>query len=94
MKIFTRISFLIVALCCWGIVGYGQVTIFNLSGGGAFPSGWAAVNNVTTNAIDRTSYYLLDAGNPGDIITTATYDLSSYTSATFDVNVATFGSGG
>jgi hypothetical protein len=27
MKIFTKLLFLIVALCCWGIVGHGQVTI-------------------------------------------------------------------
>jgi hypothetical protein len=68
-----------------------QTDIFNLSGGGALPAGWVGVNNVTTNLIDRSTYYLLDAGNPGDIITTASYDLSAYASANFDVKVATFG---
>jgi hypothetical protein len=40
-----------------------------------------------------TSYYLVDAGATSDIITTATYDLSAYSSATLDLDVATFGSG-
>src|SRR5690554_1169825 len=54
-----------------------QTTIFSEAGGGAFPAGWSGVNNVTTNIIDKGSYYLVDAGNPSDVITTASYDLSA-----------------
>lgn len=75
-------------------LSFGQTEIFNAAGGGAYPSvGWSDVNNVTTNNIDRTSYYLVDAGAPSDIITTDVYDLSSYGSATLTLDVASFGSG-
>ncbi|MDN3491767.1 choice-of-anchor D domain-containing protein [Winogradskyella bathintestinalis] len=74
--------------------GYGQTTIFNVGGGGAYPSAsWSDINNVTSNDIDRGTYYLLDAGNPSDLILTAIYDLSSYSSAEFSLDVASFGSG-
>ena len=72
--------------------GWGQTEIFNQSGGGTV-SGWTFTNNVTTNVIDQTSYWLVDAGNPSDIITTSSYDLSAYTSATFSLQVASYGSG-
>jgi len=64
------------------------------SGGGAFPTDWTGVNNVATNLIDRGSYWHLEAGAPGDFIITSNYDLSTFSSITVDVNVATFGSGG
>ena len=64
--------------------GWGQTEIFNQSGGGTV-SGWTFTNNVTTNVIDQTSYWLVEAGNPSDIITTSSYDLSAYTSATFSL---------
>ncbi|WP_367391048.1 lamin tail domain-containing protein [Lewinella sp. LCG006] len=41
MKIFTRAFFLTVALCCWGIVGYGQVTL----------SKWLLTANGTPNSV-------------------------------------------
>lgn len=72
---------------------FGQTEIFNLSGGGTFPAGWVDTNNVTTNLIDRTSYYLIDAGAPSDVIESATYDLSAYSSAQLRFNIRSFGSG-
>ena len=74
-------------------LSFGQVEVFNLAGGGAFPTGWTATNNVTTNDIDRGSYFLLDSGDPSDIIVSAVYDLSAYGTAEFSLDVATFGSG-
>ncbi|MFA5670512.1 MAG: T9SS type A sorting domain-containing protein [Balneolaceae bacterium] len=74
-------------------MSFGQTEIFNLVGGGAFPAGWDSTNNVAKNDIDRGSYWLLDAGNPSDIITTSTYDLSAYSTATFSLDITSFGSG-
>lgn len=74
-------------------LGFGQTTIFNEAGGGSEPSGWTFNNNVTSNDIDRGSYWLVDAGSTSDEIITASYDLSSYGSAEFSLNVASFGSG-
>lgn len=73
--------------------GYGQTTIFNVNGSGVLPENWNGVNNITAQDIERGSYYLVDAGNPGDIIETDTYDLSAYTNATFEVDIRSFGSG-
>jgi len=74
-------------------ISKAQTTIFNEAGGGAVPSGWTVNNVVTTNLFDRTSYWLLDAGNPSDNVITSSYDLSSYGSATLSVNITSFGSG-
>lgn len=74
-------------------LGFGQTTIFSEAGGGAEPAGWTFENNVTSNDIDRGSYWLVEDGTTNDFIITATYDLSSYSSATFTLDVATFGSG-
>ena len=88
-----KIYFLLVTMMVTSL-SFGQTEIFNAAGGGAYPSvGWSDVNNVTTNNIDRTTYYLVDAGAPSDIITTDVYDLSSYGSATLTLDVASFGSG-
>ena len=73
--------------------GWAQTEIFNQPGGGSAPTGWVFQDNVATNPIDKTTYWLLEPGSPSDIITTATYDLSSYTSAELNLNVATYGSG-
>lgn len=76
-------------------LSFGQTTIFNAAGGGAYPAGgWTDSNVITTNLIDRTTYYLLETSAAGtDMITTSSYDLSSYSSATISLNVATFGTG-
>lgn len=57
------------------------------------PTGWTGVNNIVTNDIDRTTYWLVDAGAPGDFIITSDFDLTTFSSITVNVNVATFGSG-
>lgn len=74
-------------------LGFGQTTIWNEAGGGTAPAGWTFENNVTSNDIDRGSYWLVEDGPTNDFIITDTYDLSSYGSATFTLDVATFGSG-
>ncbi|MCU0795088.1 MAG: Ig-like domain-containing protein [Akkermansiaceae bacterium] len=72
----------------------GQTNIAGpFAGGGALPVGWTGNNNVTANLIDRTSYWLVEAGNPGDTIVTSNYDLSTFNEVIVNVNVATFGSG-
>jgi len=75
-------------------LGFGQTTIFNESGGGSEPTGWAFQNNVTSQPIDRGSYWLVENGSTNDFIITDSYDLSSFSSAEFSLQVATFGSGG
>ncbi|MFV0573044.1 MAG: choice-of-anchor D domain-containing protein [Xanthomarina gelatinilytica] len=87
-----KYSLVLAVFLCFVLSGFGQTVIFNEAGGGAFPAGWTGTNNVTTNDIDRGSYYLVDAGNPSDIITTAIYDLSAYATAEFSLDVASFGS--
>lgn len=83
--------FLIIFLCL-NLCGFGQTEYFNLGGGGTFPANWTGTNNVTANNIDQSSYYLVDPGNPSDIITTASYDLSAHLTATFEVKIGSFGS--
>lgn len=88
-KQFTLISLMIL----WAGAAWGQTEIFNHSGGGAEPSGWTFTNNVSTNPVDKGSYWVVDSGSPSDIITTVSYDLSAYTNAEFKVDITSFGSG-
>ena len=76
------------------MTNFGQAEIFNSAGGGAYPTGWTDTNNVTPEPIDKGTYYLVDAGVLSDEIVTAVYDLSTYTSATFTLDVASYGGGG
>jgi hypothetical protein len=70
----------------------GQVTVFHYQNTTAtIPTGWILTNNVSTNIIDKTSYLLLDAGDPGDQIVTPNYDLTGYTNVSLGYSVATFG---
>ncbi|MGB1268115.1 MAG: T9SS type A sorting domain-containing protein [Flavobacteriaceae bacterium] len=85
-----KIYFLLVAMVVTSL-SFGQTTIFDAAGGGAYPAGWTDTNNVTTNIIDRGTYYLVEAGAPADEIVTAIYDLSTYSSATLTLDVASFG---
>jgi len=87
-----KLLLLLIALSFSGL-GWGQTTIFSVSGGGTLPSGWTSENNVATNPIDKSTYYLLDAGNPSDRIITTIYDLSAYNEVVLNVDVATYGSG-
>ena len=57
------------------------------------PTDWVGENNITSNAIDRGSYWLVDSGSPGDFIISSNYDLSAFDEVTVNVDVATFGSG-
>jgi hypothetical protein len=83
-------------ICFFTLFSYAKsqtTDVFNISSYTALPSGWIGTNNVTTNDIVRSTYFLVDAGNPGDNITTITYDLSTFSTARFFINVATFGTG-
>ncbi|MFC0604080.1 T9SS type A sorting domain-containing protein [Winogradskyella pulchriflava] len=82
----------LIALLICGFA-FGQTTIFDHAGGGSAPAGWTFNNNVTTNAIDRGSYWLVDAGGTSDEIITSSIDLSAYSSAEFSLSVASFGTG-
>jgi hypothetical protein len=75
-------------------VSWGQVTFFSYTNTTAsIPSDWTLTNNVSTNLVDRSTYLLLDAGSPSDLITSGNIDLSSYSYVILNVQVATFGSG-
>ena len=74
-------------------IGWGQTTIFIVDGGGTLPTGWTSTNVAGTNDIDKGSYYLVEAGDPSDIITTTTYNLNGYTNVQLNLRVATYGSG-
>lgn len=92
-----RVTGLVAAMACLIPLNeaHSQTTILSTqTGGGALPTDWTGVNNVTTNPIDKTTYWLLDAAAAGDSIITSNYDLSTYASITVNVNVATFGNGG
>lgn len=86
---------LVLLLCTGSSVLWSQaVNIFTYANTTAsIPANFTLTNNVGTNTVDATTYLLLDAGNPSDLIITPNYDLSSYTTATINVKVATFGSG-
>lgn len=85
-----------IALTIGSVIGSAsaQTTILaTQSGGGALPAGWTSINNVTANAIDKTTYWHLEAGTTKDYIVSGDYDLTGYSSITINVNVATFGTG-
>ncbi len=84
---------LLSGLMLMGNVSWGQTTVFDFAGGGSAPTGWTFLNNITSEPIDKTTYWMVQPGTSGDTITTATYNLSSYTDATFSVDITSFGSG-
>lgn len=90
---FKRFSISIFLLLSIIIGGYGQTTYFDLSGSAALPASWTLTNNITPEVIERGSYYLLQPGNPGDIIITSAYDICSHTTATLTADITSFGSG-
>ncbi|MCR8666906.1 T9SS type A sorting domain-containing protein [Aestuariibaculum sp. M13] len=88
-----KLYFLFITLLITSL-SFGQIEIFNVAGGGTLPTGWTSSNPITTNDIDRSSYYLVETdGTDYDIITTNVIDLSAYASAILNLDVATFGSG-
>ena len=62
-------------------------------GGGALPTGWTSIDAVVVNTIDKSTYWLVDAGASKDFIISSTYDCSSFSAVIINVQVATFGSG-
>jgi hypothetical protein len=46
----------------WSGNSYGQVTYFNESGGGTFLTGWSGTNNITSEPLDKGSYFLVEPG--------------------------------
>lgn len=90
MKFFKQLFLLFVSVFfLWSNV-LGQV--FSHAGGGSV-SGWTYTNNISSQSIDQTSYWLVEAGNPSDVIITSSYDLCAFASATFSIDVATYGTG-
>ncbi len=68
--------------------------IFTESGTNTLASiGWSGTNNNTSQPLEKGSYYLVEFGNPADEIITASYDLSANSSATYDVDIRSYGSG-
>ncbi|WP_179339358.1 choice-of-anchor D domain-containing protein [Winogradskyella ludwigii] len=81
----------LIAFLCFVLSGYGQ-EIFNVAGGGTFPAGWTDTDN-TGLPIAQSGYYLIEPASTGDVIETASYDLSANTSATFEVDIRSYGAG-
>ena len=71
---------------------HSQTTIFNLTGS-EIPNDWTANNNITGQPIAKGSYLLLEAGAQSDELISAIYDLSAYSSADLNFQLATYGSG-
>ncbi|MDG5490502.1 Calx-beta domain-containing protein [Psychroserpens sp. SPM9] len=86
-------SLVFLAMLCFVVSSYGQTEIFNVNGGGTLPADWSETNNITNEPIDKSTYYMVQPGNPGDFLETAAYDLSAYANATFEVDMRSFGSG-
>ena len=69
----------------------GQAIIDNLATGASLPTGWSGTNNVSANPIQQSGYYLVENNGSNDFVTSDIYDLSSYSSVTIDVSIATYG---
>jgi hypothetical protein len=91
MKQLLLISTLIFSLIANGL--FAQTNYFTVGGGGALPTGWSSNNNVGSEPVDKGSYYMVQPGSPGDELITASYDLCTHSSATFSVDIGSFGSG-
>lgn len=61
--------------------------------GGTTVSEWTFTNGTTTNDINQSGYWLLDAGSTKDYIITSAYDLSAYDGATVYADIQSYGSG-
>lgn len=91
MKVFTKLLFLTVALCCWGAVGHGQVTIINETlRTGSLPSGWSQTSVTFSTSAGGYANFTTS----GAILTTPIFDASTYTTVDVNLSVAKFGSGG
>ena len=83
----------ILGLVLLPLLSPAQTTVFDATGTTPLPTNWTSADNVPNMAVVQPGYYLLEAGSPADVITTATYDLSTYSAATLTLKVATFGGG-
>jgi hypothetical protein len=86
-------KYLLVTLYIFPFLVYSQTEIFNVAGGGALPDGWVESDNDTAQPIDKSSYYLLEPHTPSDMITTSSYDLSSYSQIILSVDIKSYSSG-
>ena len=91
-NLFFSLWLMITCLLTTSVFGQGT-EIFNYVGGGSEPSGWVFSNNITSQDIDKETYWLLEAGNTGDYITTSIYNLSAYSSVRIQYDFAAFGNG-
>lgn len=92
---FTKITLVLsLLLLMIGNVSWGQTTILS-DNCSAATSGWTYTNNVTTQAIQKTGYQLLQASSSTvkDEVITANINVSSYTNLILTFDVATYGSG-
>jgi hypothetical protein len=92
-KFITMKKYLLFTLYIFPFLVYSQTEIFNVAGGGALPDGWVESNNDTAQPIDKSSYYLLEPHTPSDMITTSSYDLSSYSQIILSVDIKSYSSG-
>ncbi|MGL2966865.1 YDG domain-containing protein [Flavobacterium sp. XGLA_31] len=91
-RLFHVLSFALFLLVIGSGKSFAQTTFFFYQNTTAtIPTGWVLTNNVTANAIDKSTYLHLEAGNPSDQIVTPNYDLTGYTNVTLAYSVATFG---
>lgn len=95
MTYYIRILSKVLTVLFLGYIQFGQAqtTIFNHSGSGSLPAGWSGSNTAGSQAIEKGSYYLVEAGGTPDLVTTASFDLCAYASATFSVDIGSYGSG-
>lgn len=90
-KIYKQVVLLLILFFSGSVSGQNIFTYSNTTA--TIPTGFVLTNNVTANAVDQSTYLLVEAGTTSDYIVTPSYDLSAYTTATINVNVATYGSG-
>lgn len=91
MKKFYLFNWIFLLVGLVSFTAFGQTTIFNAPGSSAI-SEWTYTNNVTTNNIQQNDYWLIDAGNPSDIIISKNY-IGSYTDIQLSFQYATYGNG-
>ncbi|MFV0153820.1 Ig domain-containing protein [Empedobacter falsenii] len=91
MKKFYLFNWIFLLIGLVSFTAFGQTTIFNAAGNSSI-EGWTYTNNVTTNQIQQSSYWLIDAGNPSDIITSSNY-IGNYTDVNLKFEYATYGNG-
>lgn len=73
---------------------WGQETTIHSNACASATTNWTYTNNVLTKAIQQSGYWLLEAGNPSDIIVSETFNTSTYTGGVkLSFSLATYDSG-